>query len=715
MIRRRSILLGFLSVTLVAASLVFSQAPASAVTLKPGFNITRTTQPNIPSLTNFAFLPNGSGTMLAVGKCGGVTRGTITGGWTTVSWPAQAAVYCAQGDRGLLGVAVDLSGSTLIVYLLYDYMNTTDGRIYGRLSKYTANSASAPTSLSGGQIVLDGLPSFSANHPGAGDDSHTIGTVLVAPDHSLFVGVGEGSSYNFADESALNAQDIDSPRGKIFHVDPDGNGLASNPFWRGNPTEWRGRVFAYGLRNPFRFSLVPGSQYQLYIGDVGWKTWEEINVTNPDGKGGDNFGWPCWEGPLSERNEYRTMGECMMLYANPPSNLRGPLYWWDHANGNNAAVGGDFAVGVDYGAYSGAYFFGDFAWSKVWAFQQPGAPGRMFGGCSGSDAFGCDVGATVAIHQGPNGDMYLADITGNRMIELRYLGCGGNCPPSVSAFVDPPASRDLNTDFRFDATASYDPEGGPVTVFWDFGDGATATGPVVTHRYARGDFTATVRVTDSQGASDTLTLPVTTNHSLPTLTLTPGKSSPYVVGDPVTMTATARDENNVNLTGSSLTWAPILHHCPLGVETGQCHIHPQGLGTGNVYQTVVPDHGDDSYLEFVVTARDSNGFSRTASFNLPMDEHTITVERQRARCGHEPQQRRRPGATDGQGHHRLGQPRHRPGDDPGRRRVHAVVRRRHQPHQDVHDARDGRELHRSVLAVAEPVHAGAALPPARHP
>jgi glucose/arabinose dehydrogenase len=621
MTRRRSLLLGVLSIVLVAVPLAFNPAPAYALTLKPGFNVTRTTQPNIESLTNFAFLPGGSGTMLAIGKCGGLTRGTITGGWTIVSWPAQGAVYCALGDRGLLGIAVDLDGSTLSVYLLYDYMGG-DGRIYGRLSKFTANSATAPTSLSGGQTVLDGMPSFSANHPGAGDDSHTIGTVLVAPDHSLFVGVGDGSSANFPDESALNAQNIDSPRGKIFHIDASGNGLSTNPFFDGNPTSWRSRVFAYGLRNPFRFSLPPGTNNRLYIGDVGWKMWEEINVAD----GGENFGWPCWEGPLSERNEYRTMAACQQAYANPPSNLKGPLYWWDHANGNNAAVGGEFAAGVDYGAYSGAYFFGDFAWSKLWAFEQPGSPRRMFGGCSGGDALGCDLGATVAIHQGPNGDLFLADITGNRVIELRYLGCGGNCPPAVSAFVDPPASRDLATDFRFDASASYDPEGGALTFSWNFGDGGTAPGAVVTHRYTtHGDFNATVQVTDSQGASDTLTLPVTTNHSLPTLTLSSGKSGPYAVGDPVTVTATSRDENNVTLTGTSITWAPVLHHCPLGVETSHCHIHPQGSGVGNTYRTVVADHGDDSYVEFVATATDSNGYTKTARFNLPMDEHTITA------------------------------------------------------------------------------------------
>src|SRR3954454_13646161 len=353
MSRRRSLLLGLLSVVMVAASLAWSPAPAYALSLKSGFDVNRVTRPSLSSLTNFAFLPNGSGTMLAIGKCGEVSRGTMAGGWTTVGWSGQSSVYCALGDRGLLGIAVDLEGSTLVVYLLHDYLGS-DGLVYGRLTKYNANSASAPTSLSGGQTILDQMPSFSATNPGVGDDSHTIGTVLVAPDHTLFVGVGDGSSFSFADESALNAQSIDSPRGKIFHVDASGAGLSSNRFWNGDRTAWRSKVYAYGLRNSFRFSLKPGTS-TLYIGDVGWNDWEEINVADDKGL---NFGWPCWEGPLGERNHYAPLAQCRQLYANPPSNLRGPVYWWDHGNGNNAALGGEFAVGDHYGPYSGAYFFG---------------------------------------------------------------------------------------------------------------------------------------------------------------------------------------------------------------------------------------------------------------------------------------------------------------------------------------------------------------------
>ena len=81
----------------------------------------------------------------------------------------------------------------------------------------------------------------------------------------------------------------------------------------------------------------------------------------------------------------------------------------------------------------------------------------------------------------------------------------------------------------------------------------------------------------------------------------------------------------------------MLHHCPAGVGTGQCHIHPQGDGDGHrLLSTVVPDHGDDSYLEFLATAIDSNGYSTTTSFNLPMDEHTIVRRRRACRACRSP-------------------------------------------------------------------------------
>ena len=87
-------------------------------------------------------------------------------------------------------------------------------------------------------ILLDGLPSFSANNPGAGDNSHTVGNVVAAPDGTLFIGNGDASSYFLPepgpgctecrpDQSSFNAQNLGSPRGKIFHVNRDGSAVGA--------------------------------------------------------------------------------------------------------------------------------------------------------------------------------------------------------------------------------------------------------------------------------------------------------------------------------------------------------------------------------------------------------------------------------------------------------------------------------------------------------
>jgi PKD repeat protein len=85
--------------------------------------------------------------------------------------------------------------------------------------------------------------------------------------------------------------DLNSLNGKILRINPaNGQGYSTNPFYDGNLNSNKSKVWSYGLRNPFRFTLHPTTG-EIYIGDVGWTKWEEINV----GKG-KNFGWPCYEG-----------------------------------------------------------------------------------------------------------------------------------------------------------------------------------------------------------------------------------------------------------------------------------------------------------------------------------------------------------------------------------------------------------------------------------
>jgi glucose/arabinose dehydrogenase len=353
---------GFLTVPVVIVAL--GASPAAALSYPAGFSqVQISTGLAGLDLTNFVFLPGTNGPMLATGKCGSIRRVDQQGANSAVSWTPRDRVNCDH-DRGLLGfdLAPDFTMSGR-VWTLYNYLGS-DGKHYGRLSRWTVNSVTLPTSLSGEVVVLDGLPSFSATVPEPpGDDSHTIGTVLAAPDGTLYIGNGDSSSYAQVDSSALNAQDITSPRGKVFHINADGSGVSTNPFFQAsNPNSWQSRVFAYGFRNPFRFALKPGTS-TLYVGDVGWNDFEEVDVA----RGGEDFGWPCWEGQLSFRNAYSSLSQCTALYNSPPPSLKAPLFSWPHFSANgDASVGGAFYTASTYPAdYQGAFFFGDYAGSRM--------------------------------------------------------------------------------------------------------------------------------------------------------------------------------------------------------------------------------------------------------------------------------------------------------------------------------------------------------------
>jgi glucose/arabinose dehydrogenase len=161
--------------------------------------------------------------------------------------------------------------------------------------------------------------------------------------------------------------------------------VSSNPYWDGNPASDRSRVWVYGLRNPYRFSVRPGTGSTnpaagqpgvLYIGDVGWSTTEEVSIAR---LGGLNFGWPCIEGGYSQ-GEYQQVANTaspnpnVLCTAgssteNPASNTA-PAIWWDHSDTTlsnpvgwigNCVIGGVFYTGSTYPApYQNAYYVGDY-------------------------------------------------------------------------------------------------------------------------------------------------------------------------------------------------------------------------------------------------------------------------------------------------------------------------------------------------------------------
>jgi glucose/arabinose dehydrogenase len=286
------------------------------------------------------------------------------------------------GDRGLLGIATDVDfASNGYLYLLYTYDASRKDRGGPAVSTLTRVTVHSDNTVDGGvntpveTTILGkvhtpghgrngacGRPSNSIDCIPSDYLSHSIGTVRSAPDGTLFVGTGDGNNFNKVDRLAFNDANPKTYRGKIMHVDRNGNGLPGHPFCRSdaNLTHVCTKIYARGLRNPFRFNLRPGGG--LVIGDVGQDAYEEIDLAH----GGEDFGWPCFEGfrPTTLTNNYSRTPFCRHkrgrwtrpAFAIPqPNNVCKP-----GKPSGDVVIGGPVYQGTQYPrAYSGRLFFGD--------------------------------------------------------------------------------------------------------------------------------------------------------------------------------------------------------------------------------------------------------------------------------------------------------------------------------------------------------------------
>lgn len=348
----------------LAAAVFVSLPPAATQALPPGF-----VDEVIPSEWDHAvgicFAPDGRGFVWEQAGRVWIFENGVKSSQPLIDISEEVGNW---RDLGLLGFAIDPDFyNNGYIYLLYvvDYHHL---RYYGtpdydpaanqyhhdtiaRLTRYTANAADGFRSVDpASRRVLVG-ESISTGFP-ITHESHSIGTVMFGEDGSLIVGNGDGSTYLAADAGgwrqgssntaladgiitpeedvgAFRAQMIDSLSGKILRLDPaTGDGLPGNPFFDpANPRSARSRVWALGLRNPFRFDIRPGTGHSngdgfpgvLYIGDVGWNGFEEINVVTA---GGQNFGWPVYEG-LFTNAAYVAVAPENRMAPNPLAGLPG--------------------------------------------------------------------------------------------------------------------------------------------------------------------------------------------------------------------------------------------------------------------------------------------------------------------------------------------------------------------------------------------------------
>ncbi len=540
-------------------------------------------------LTDFDYLPDGS--MITTGKGGKVAWVSTTGAVRTL---ATLAVTTVQ-DLGLVGVAVASDYDTSRAVYLTRALPGSHNNWPLRLSRFTV-TGSPPTGLTAERTLLATT---------ATADVHAMTGIEAADDGTLWVSVGDAADFRFDDPKALRALDVDDPRGKVLHLRADGTGVATNPFYdAADPGATRGKVYASGFRSPFRLSLDPASGAPI-LGDVGYNTWEEVDLIRP----GASYGWPCWEADTRTPG-YRDMPGCTGV------GNSAPIWAYDRDSGNGSSVtGGVFYTGDAYPQrYHGAYFFGDYTSSKIWT-MLIGPDGSLLRAPE-PGAFGNGMGGPVSFDTGPNGDIVYADIFDGRIKRLSYAE-GNRSPTAVATTETDPATRTV----RFDASGSYDLDGDALSYRWDFGDGSTGTGVRISHTYTPGNepLTATLIVTDPLGKVGSATFTVVPFNNSPRLTLTaPGPGEVFAVGEPVEATATATDAEEGPL---PVRWTTVAVHCRGEV----CHDHPGERFDGSTYQRPFDDHGDDTELRITATATDGFGVATSRSFTARPDLRTLTV------------------------------------------------------------------------------------------
>jgi len=660
------------------AILTLGGSAGAAPTLPPGFQdsvvISGLTLP-----TQVAFSPDGR---VFVAEKSGIIKEFDSLSDPTPTEFADLTTEVFNGyDRGLLGMALDPQFPTRpYVYVLY----SRDAVIGGQSPKWGGGVSDTcpnpPGATIDGCVISGRLARLTASGNTSDgtettliDDwcqqyqTHSIGSIQFGSDGALYASAGSGAAANFndygqkgiplnpcgdppggvgaqltpptAEGGSLRSQDLETPAdpttldGTLIRVDPDtGKGLPDNPLASSVDANAR-RIVAYGLRQPFRFTMRPGSS-DAWIGEVGQGTWEEIDrVPDPTGEV-RNFGWPCYEGgskfgPFDNLN----LNICENLYAKNTATKPYFAYRHDQPTAPNdgcsppdtkvstSISGISFYDGGSYPAsYNGALFFGDYSRNCIW-FLPPGVGGLPDAGTP--QLFERPASYPVQLVTGPGGDLFYVDTGLGEIHRIQFFG--GNAPPVAVAAADV-TSGPVPLTVNFDGTGSSDADQDALTYSWDLdGDGtfgdSHAARPTWTYS-AAGSVKVKLRVTDTHGASDVDSIQITPGDRPPVPTiLTPSASLHWKTGDLISFTGKATDPEQGTLPAADLSWNIVLHHCP---AVDSCHTHPVGTVDGSAAGSVqAPDHEYLSYLELQLTATDASGLSATTSLRL--DPQTVDL------------------------------------------------------------------------------------------
>lgn len=251
-------------------------------------------------------------------------------------------------EEGLLGFALapDFAQSGHF----YVYYSASDPR-RSVVSRFSVGPAANFADAASEVVILEVEQPF-ANHNG--------GQIVFGADGFLYIALGDGGD---GTDPRGNGQNLNTLLGKILRIDVEAAGQnetysipADNPFAGQGANDIREEIWAYGLRNPWRFSFDRETG-ELWVGDVGHRRREEIDLVLP----GANLGWNILEGSL-----------CLSTPGCDRSGLTPPVLDYERAGGNCSVTGGFVYRGEMIPSLNGAYVYGDFCSGRVWALRFDG-------------------------------------------------------------------------------------------------------------------------------------------------------------------------------------------------------------------------------------------------------------------------------------------------------------------------------------------------------
>ena len=391
--------------------------PAATYTLQTAFTGVSFTAP-----LAFATPPGETNRLFVVERAGRIKLIPNVASPTTTTYLDIASRVTTAGEEGMVGLAFHPNYASNGFFYVF-YSTSQGGGRRQRLSRFKV-SASNPNQADAAseQVLIEQVDDFS-NHNG--------GDLHFGPDGYLYVSLGDEGGGN---DSGLNSQtitkdffssimriDVDKKPGNLVpntHVSVKAGTYlvpADNPYvgvtsFNGqtvDPTKVRTEFWAVGFRNPFRFNFDPATG-KLYCADVGQDAREEIDIVEK----GKNYGWSFREGFIATAKT-------------PPAGVVATDPIWDYGRTDGRSIiGGVVYRGSNLVELSGAYIYGDYASGNVWALQGAGPyTATKLALDGGLASFGVDP---------RNGDVLIANVTGNSVKRLVRAGGGGVIPAKLS-------------------------------------------------------------------------------------------------------------------------------------------------------------------------------------------------------------------------------------------------------------------------------------------